>query len=237
MEINPHMSKLRSIQKLEELSPYEISMLIRNDHPQIIAQICFHMSDTISSEVLSHFSERLRNDVMLRISTLSIIDKYWLHRLDESLLDVINSNTHHTLYQSGLEKCTAILKQCDNQNKSSVLNAILEYEPELHESICNQMLVFEDIFDLSASDCVTLVSSVDLCKLAIALKGIEDATTHTFVGMLSSELASSLHEEIQHAITSKHHIDHIISCRREILKSLQYLIDTDKITSVSNEWI
>lgn len=32
---------LKSIEKLQELFPYEISLLIKNNHPQIIAKICY----------------------------------------------------------------------------------------------------------------------------------------------------------------------------------------------------
>lgn len=231
------MSKLRSIQKLEEMPPYEIAMLIRNEHPQIIAQIIYHTTEKISSEVITYFTERLRNDVMLRVSTLSDIDKYWLLRLDESLLHTLNNNTSNTVYQKGLEKSADLLKQCDPSYQISVLSAIMEYDPDLHMNIQNQMMLFDDIFDLSVEDLTTLVSVVDPEEFAIALKGFEQRRVNKLIHSLPESVATVLSNKITELSHSKHRITHIVAMRSETLKCLRNLIDEDKITSVNNDWI
>lgn len=231
------MSKLRSIQKLQEMPPYEIAMIIRNEHPQIIAQICFNMDEKITSEVLSYFSERLRNDVVLRVSVLSNIDKYWLMRFDEALLYTLNNNTSRIVYQKGLEKSADILKHCDPDHTVSILGSIMEYDPDLHESIQNQMMLFEDIFELSPEDLTTLINYVELDDFIISLKGMNKSVVTKLTHSLSEEYNKKLIDRINVLEHTKHRISHIVAMRSEILKSLRYLIDTDKITSTTNEWI
>lgn len=47
-----------------------VAELIRNEHPQIIATILVHLEKDHASDILNHFTERLRNDVVLRVATL-----------------------------------------------------------------------------------------------------------------------------------------------------------------------
>ncbi len=231
------MSKLHSILKLQEMSPYEIAMLIRNDHPQIIAQICFFMDDKITSDVLSNFSERLRNDIILRISTLTDIDKYWLLKLDESLMETINNTTSRYVYQKGLEKSADILKLCDPSYQIPILSNISEYDPELCDALQNQMMLFDDIFNLSSEDLSSLLSAVELEDFTIALKGIDKHKINKLLTSLPDEQSKTLSTKISELSSVKHRISHIISNRSETLKSLRVLIDEDKITSINNEWI
>ena len=58
-----------------------VAELIRNEHPQIIATILVHLERYHACEVLDHFTERLRNDVVLRIATLDGVQPSALREL------------------------------------------------------------------------------------------------------------------------------------------------------------
>ncbi|HQT26415.1 MAG TPA: flagellar motor switch protein FliG, partial [Burkholderiales bacterium] len=58
------------IEGLKWMDSAAVAELIHNEHPQIIATILVHLEADQSSEILSYFTERLRNDVLLRIATL-----------------------------------------------------------------------------------------------------------------------------------------------------------------------
>ncbi|OXH87274.1 flagellar motor switch protein FliG, partial [Burkholderia multivorans] len=59
-----------------------VAELIKNEHPQIIATILVHLDRDQASEIASCFTERLRNDVILRIATLDGIQPAALRELD-----------------------------------------------------------------------------------------------------------------------------------------------------------
>lgn len=132
---------LKSIQKLQELSPYEISLLIKSNHPQIIAQICYQMDDVIAGEVLSQMTERLRHEVVLRISTLYDMDTVWLNRLDEDLMNLIENRSSQLVLQEGRDKVASILSTLDDNKKESYLSYIIEYDPEHGQRIQNAISI------------------------------------------------------------------------------------------------
>lgn len=57
------------IEGLKWMDAPTVADLIRNEHPQIIATILVHLENDHASDILNHFTERLRNDVILRIAT------------------------------------------------------------------------------------------------------------------------------------------------------------------------
>ncbi|HJW24591.1 MAG TPA: flagellar motor switch protein FliG, partial [Rhodocyclaceae bacterium] len=72
------------IEGLKWMDASTVADLIRNEHPQIIATILVHLERDHSSEILNHFTERLRNDVVLRIATLEGIQPAALKELNEA---------------------------------------------------------------------------------------------------------------------------------------------------------
>jgi flagellar motor switch protein FliG len=71
------------IEGLKWMDAPTVADLIKNEHPQIIATILVHLEHDHASEILNHFTERLRNDVVLRIATLEGIQPAALRELNE----------------------------------------------------------------------------------------------------------------------------------------------------------
>src|SRR5690606_31038312 len=58
------------IEGLKWMEADTVAELIKNEHPQIIASILVHLERDHAAQILGHFTERLRGDVMLRVATL-----------------------------------------------------------------------------------------------------------------------------------------------------------------------
>lgn len=58
------------IESLKWMDSHTVAEFIKNEHPQIIATILVHLEPDQASEIIGHFPERMRQDVMLRIATL-----------------------------------------------------------------------------------------------------------------------------------------------------------------------
>ena len=67
--------------------------LIKNEHPQIIATILVHLEFDHAGEIMKHFTERLRNDVLLRIATLDGVQPAALKELNEALTRVLSGSS------------------------------------------------------------------------------------------------------------------------------------------------
>jgi flagellar motor switch protein FliG len=66
-----HAGDTSGIDGLKWMDSPSVAELIKGEHPQIIATILVHLDRDQASEVLGCFTERLRNDVLLRIATLA----------------------------------------------------------------------------------------------------------------------------------------------------------------------
>src|SRR3990167_3366759 len=63
-------SDTSGIESLKWMDANSGAELLRNEHPQIVAAILVHLDFEQSSQVLRLFSERQRNEVLVRIATL-----------------------------------------------------------------------------------------------------------------------------------------------------------------------
>ncbi len=77
------------IEGLKWMDAATVADLIKNEHPQIISTILVHLEHDHASEILNHFTERLRNDVVLRIATLEGIQPAALRELNEAMMRAI----------------------------------------------------------------------------------------------------------------------------------------------------
>jgi flagellar motor switch protein FliG len=80
---------ISGIEGLKWMDAPVVADLIKNEHPQIIATVLVHLEPDQASRVLSCFTERTRNDVLLRIATLDGIQPAALRELDDALTEVL----------------------------------------------------------------------------------------------------------------------------------------------------
>src|SRR4030067_2275785 len=80
-----HNSDTSGIESLKWMDPGAVAELISNEHPQIIATILVHLEPDQAAEILKMFTDRTRNDVLLRISTLDGVQPVALRELNDVL--------------------------------------------------------------------------------------------------------------------------------------------------------
>jgi len=80
------------IESLKWMDALTVSDFIKNEHPQIIATILVHLEPDHASEIIGHFSDRLRQDVMLRIATLDGVKPIALRELNEVMTKLLTGN-------------------------------------------------------------------------------------------------------------------------------------------------
>ena len=68
-------SDVTGIESLKWMDPGSVAELLRNEHPQIVAAILVHLEFDQAADVLKQFTERQRNEVMVRIATLDEIGR------------------------------------------------------------------------------------------------------------------------------------------------------------------
>ncbi|MEY2654154.1 MAG: hypothetical protein RLZZ524_1182, partial [Pseudomonadota bacterium] len=118
-------SDVTGIESLKWMDAGAIAELLRHEHPQIIAAILVHLEFDQVSDVLKHFNERLRNEVMVRVATLDGIQPTALKDLNEVMSKVL-AGGERTKKSSmgGVKTASEIINMMGSSVETSVLDFI-----------------------------------------------------------------------------------------------------------------
>ena len=216
------------IEGLKWMDAQTVADLIKNEHPQIVATILVHLEHDHASEILNHFSERLRNDVVLRIATLEGIQPAALRELNEAMLRILSGSASiKRTAMGGVRTVAEILNFIGTTNETSVVDAIREYDPELAQKILDEMFVFENLLDLDDRAIQLLLREIQSDSLILAMKGASEPLREKIFKNMSQRAAEMLREDLESRGPVR--VSEVESEQKEILKIVRRLADEGQI--------
>lgn len=216
------------IESLKWMDPQSVAELIRNEHPQILASILVHLERDQASTVLMHLTERLRNDVMLRIATLDGIQPNALRELNDVLTKVLAGGEKLKRKKLGGTKAAAeILNFFGGSNETIVLDAIREQDPDLAQSIADQMFTFEDLNRLEDRAIQLLLREIPNESLIVALKGADAEVRERVFRNMSQRAAETLRDDLESKGPVR--LSEVEAEQKEILKTVRRLAEEGQI--------
>lgn len=221
-------SETTGIESLKWMDAQTVSDLIRNEHPQIIATILVHLEHDHVSEILNHFSERLRNDVILRIATLDGVQPIALKELNESMLRVLSGPANiKRAALGGVKTVAEILNNIGSTHEASVMDAIKEYDPDLAQQVLDEMFVFENLMDIDDRSIQMILREVQSDSLILALKGASPELREKIFKNMSQRASEMLREDLE--ARGPVRLSEVEAEQKEILKTVRRLADEGQI--------
>lgn len=216
------------IEKLKWLDAPTVADLIRGEHPQIIATILVHLEKDHASEILDRFTERLRNDVVLRIATLEGIQPEALKELNDVMLRLLSGSTGiKKSTMGGVRAVADILNFMGSANETTVIDSIREYDPELAQKILDEMFVFENLLDLDDRGIQLLLREIQSDSLILAMKGASEPLREKIFKNMSQRAAEMLREDLESRGPVR--LSEVENEQKEILKIVRRLADEGQI--------
>jgi len=216
------------IEGLKWMDSATVADLIKNEHPQIIATILVHLENDHASEILNHFTERLRNDVILRIATLEGIQPGALMELNEALARVLSGSAAiKKTAMGGVRSVAEILNFIGTANETSVIDAVREYDPDLAQKILDEMFVFENLLDIDDRSIQLILREVQSDSLVLALKGASEQLREKIFKNMSQRAAEMLREDLE--ARGPVRVSEVEAEQKEILKTVRRLADEGQI--------
>jgi flagellar motor switch protein FliG len=223
-----HGGETNGIEGLKWMDASTVADLIKNEHPQIIATILVHLEHDHASEILSFFSERLRNDVVLRIATLEGIQPQALRELNDVMLQLLSGSANiKKTAMGGVRTVAEILNFSGTAEETSVIDAIKEYDPDLAQRILDEMFVFENLLDLDDRSVQMLLREIQSDSLVLALKGASEALREKVFKNMSQRAAEMLREDLESKGPVR--LSEVEAEQKEILKVVRRLADEGQI--------
>ncbi|MDP2025183.1 flagellar motor switch protein FliG [Sulfuriferula sp.] len=186
------------IESLKWMDSQSVAELIHNEHPQIVATILVHLERDQSSEILKHFTERLRNDVMLRIATLDGVQPAALRELNDVLTKLLSGNENlKKKPMGGIRVAAEILNFMSGDTETSVMESLKNYDDDMAQKIMDEMFVFDNIIDIDDRGIQLLLREVQSDALIVALKGASEEMREKIFKNMSQRAAEMMREDLE----------------------------------------
>jgi flagellar motor switch protein FliG len=217
------------IESLKWMDAATVADIVKNEHPQIIATILVHLDYDQAGEVLKMFTERLRNDVLLRIATLDGVQPIALKELNEALTRLLAGSASNVKKASmgGVRHSAEILNFVGQAAETAILDNVREYDPDLAQKILDEMFVFENLLDVDDRGIQMLLREVQSDSLIIALKGAPPELREKVFKNMSQRAAEMLREDLE--AKGPVRLSEVEREQKEILKIARRLADEGQI--------
>ena len=193
-----HGSDTSGIDGLKWMDSPSVADLIKNEHPQIIATILVHLDREQAGEVLGHFVEGLRNDVILRIATLDGIQPAALKELNDVLTKLLSgSNNLKQSPMGGVRATAQIINFMSGTIEGAVIENIRGYDGDLAQKILDEMFVFDNLIDIDDRGIQLVLREVQSESLIVALKGASEELREKILRNMSGRAAETLREDLE----------------------------------------
>jgi flagellar motor switch protein FliG len=216
------------IESLKWMDASSVAELIRNEHPQIIATILVHLERDQACEILGNFSDRLRNDVVLRIATLDGVQPAALRELNDVLTKLLSGNENIKKSSlGGIRAAAEILNFMSGEQESSVMDNIKNYDNDMAQKIMDEMFVFDNIIDIDDRGIQLLLREVQSEMLIIALKGSSQDLRDKIFRNMSQRAAEMMREDLESKGPVR--LSEVETQQKQILQIVRRLSDEGQI--------
>jgi flagellar motor switch protein FliG len=223
-----HGGDTSGIESLKWMEPSAIAELIANEHPQIIATILAHLEPDLSASVITFFSERTRNDVLLRIATLDGVQPVALRELNDVLTKLLTGNAiAKKSIKGGPRTAAEILNFLGSTLEGSVIESVRGYDADLAQKILDEMFVFDNLMDVDDRGIQLVLREIQSESLIVALKGASEELREKIFKNMSQRAAEMMREDLE--AKGPVRLSEVEAEQKEILKVVRRLAEEGQI--------
>jgi flagellar motor switch protein FliG len=216
------------IESLKWMDAQTVAEFIKNEHPQIIATILVHLDADQASGVLGYFTDRLRQDVMLRIATLDGVKPIALRELNDVMTKLLTGNENlKKQTMGGIKVAAEIMNFMSGDNEAKLMEGLKSYDEDMAQKIMDQMFVFDNILDLDDKGIQVMLKEVQSETLIVALKGTTEEMRDKIFKNMSSRAAEMMKEDLESKGPVK--LSEVEAQQKAILQIVRRLADEGQI--------
>jgi flagellar motor switch protein FliG len=183
-------------EKLSNVQEEVLANYLKNEYPQTVAVVLSKVRPEHAARVLAILPEELALDVVNRMLKMEAVQKEIIERVEQTLRTEFMSNLSQTRRRDAHEVMAEIFNNFDRQTETRFLTSLEEDNRESAERIKALMFTFDDLVKLDAGSAQTLMRHIDKDKLAVALKGANEAVRQFFFSNMSTRAAKMLVDDM-----------------------------------------
>ena len=216
------------IEALKWMDAQSVGELLRIEHPQIVAALLAHLDYDQAADVLKTFTERQRNEVLVRIATLDGIQPSALKDLNEVMSKVLaGGEKMRKTSLGGVKAAAEMINMMGSSIETAVLDYIREADNDLAQKIMDNMFTFDDLEKVDDKGVQALLKEVQSESLVIALKGATPEMREKVFRNMSTRAAETLREDLESRGPVR--VSEVEAEQKEMLKIVRRLVDEGQI--------
>lgn len=216
---------------INRIDAAQIAGFMAGEHPQVLAVVLAHINRDHAARVVERLEDDLRTEVARRVAKISPLPPDVIRRIGNDLeyrLSAFVRAGGSTSEVEGLSTIVGILTSADQATEKQILADLEERDPEMAERIRNEMFVFEDVIQLDDATLQTVLRSVVLKNVALALKGKPNHVVEKFTRNISERAAEELIEDM--SSLGPQRLSVVEAAEASIVKAVRSLADAGTIT-------
>ncbi|MCF6338444.1 MAG: flagellar motor switch protein FliG [Gammaproteobacteria bacterium] len=219
----------KGLETLKWMDSRAVAEIIRLEHPQIIAIVLSYLDPDQSAEVLAVFPDRVRVDVLMRISTLDGIQPAALNELNDIMeKQFTGKNNVKSSSVGGLKAAANILNFIDSSMEGEIMDSVKEIDADLGQNIQDLMFVFDNLNAVDDRDIQTILREISSESLVLALKGADDELKEKILRNMSKRAAEMLRDDLE--AKGPVRLSEVEGAQKEILSVARRLSDAGDIS-------
>lgn len=217
------------IDALKWMDSKSIAEIIHLEHPQIQAIILSYLEPEQAAEVVMCLDEKVRLDLIMRISMQESIQPAALDELNRIMDKQMSaSKITHPKPVGGLKCAANILNYIEPAIETDLMEALREKDEQLATQIQDLMFVFDNLLNIDDRGIQTLLREIKTDTLVVALKGAEPDVKEKIFKNMSKRASALLKDDLE--AKGPVRISDVEKAQKEILTIAKGLADTGKIT-------
>ncbi len=221
-------SNTKGLDTLKWMDAKTITKIIHFEHPQIQAIILSYLESDQAAEVLMNLDEKIRLDLVMRISMQESIQPAALEELNKIMEKQMGSSKSTQIKAVGGVKCAAnILNYLDASVESGLMEALHEKDDELANQIEELMFVFDNLKKIDDRGIQVLLREIKTETLVVALKAADTELKNKIFKNMSKRAAELLKDDME--VKGPVRVSEVEKAQKEILSIAKTLADAGKI--------
>ncbi len=196
--------------------------------PQIQAIVISYLDPDQAAGILANFDERVRLDIVLRVSALETVQPAALQELNDILERQFSGNqSTQSTSIGGVRTAANIMNFIDSSVEADLMESIRDVDEDLANSIQDLMFVFDNLIDVDDRGIQTILREVEAETLILALKGADTDMQDKIYKNMSTRAADMLKDDLE--AKGPVRVSEVEVAQKEILSIARRLADDGEI--------
>lgn len=187
------------LERLKWHDPTTIAEFLDKEHPQVVAVILANLGDSgLTRQVLEHFQESRRQDILARMVRLREISLEWIEEIEAALTSELSTEGEPAEQEPvGINKMADVMSAAPPAMEKELMGSLSSRDPALAGQIRERLFDFDDFIRMDNFSIQKVLGKVTNEDLVLALRTADERIKKHFFRNLSDENVRQLEEAIQ----------------------------------------